>query len=140
MQIAGTSNDDPMPRAQIDGAPIFLSSSPPFRPAAAFPYSSSLPPSSLSRASSSFGVPAILSRYELARAFGCKVSRITLPKESPPTVLHRRGVHFYREFEKKRRGEARGKSSCRRALKRDGEFPLISKQSRHNKLVSRDSK
>lgn len=48
----------------------------------------SLPPP-LSRASSSFGVPAILSRYELARAFGCKVSRITLPKESPPTVLHR---------------------------------------------------
>lgn len=97
MQIAGTSNDDPMPWAQIDGAPIFLSSFLLF----CLPLSISL--ALLSHTSSPFDVPAILSRYELTRAFGCKASRITLLRESPLTVLHRRRAHFYRESEKNRR-------------------------------------
>lgn len=78
---------------QIDGAPIFLSSS-----IILSLHYVSLPPSFLSYASSPFGVPAILSRFKLVRVFGCKASPYHFTeKDLLPSVLHRRRAHFYHE-------------------------------------------
>lgn len=142
MQIAGTSNDDPMPRAQIDGAPIFLSSS------SSLCRSAPPPPRFLTL------LPSLLA---LARFFFLWCSGYSFEVRAGASIrMQSESYHFTERISshgsssarsallsrvrEERQGEACGKSSCRCALKRDGEFPLILKQSRHNKLASRDSK